>query len=165
MTTSSIVSHAQVNSIINILVYFSSYRHFHTYVKTQLMFFHRRSKNTCFGEKVRFLYLWQYGYSIKTIATLSGRSPTTVRKWVRHLLEDSLHPTLPPPHFSTHPDFASRHVLPYPYESPCSCRNQLYVQKSLMENNHVDFRHTICSLQSSAASLSSYFYQHVKDYQ
>lgn len=54
------------------------------------MTLYHRNKNTCWEEKIRFAILWQQGFSARTISKMARRSPTTVRKWVRHLQETSL---------------------------------------------------------------------------
>ena len=110
---------------------------------------HCRSKNTCWDERICFAYLWHCGFSIKTIANVSGRSPTTIRKWVRNLLEASLHrsyhttltPTAPPSFVM--PNVAGLfHTLPYPYENPCTCKNTFNAK--FTENTLTDFQSPIC---------------------
>lgn len=42
----------------------------------------------CMRERLWFLWLWKRGYSMRLIAKHTGRSPTTVRKWVKRLQQD-----------------------------------------------------------------------------
>lgn len=67
------------------------------------MTLNHRCKNTSWEEKVCFALLWRRGFTVRAISKVARRSPTTVRKWVRHLEEASLtrHPAaaIPvPPH-------------------------------------------------------------------
>lgn len=50
----------------------------------------QRCFKTVLNERVWYMYLWAGGLSFRTIAKMTGRSPTTVRKWVRRMLSDSL---------------------------------------------------------------------------
>ncbi|MPC36941.1 hypothetical protein E2C01_030413 [Portunus trituberculatus] len=47
---------------------------------------------TCPCERLWFTWLWSTGASFRAIAKRSGRSPTTVRRWVRRLLGQYLPP-------------------------------------------------------------------------
>ena len=38
---------------------------------------------TCLYERLSFLWLWSEGLSVRSIARLTGRSPHTVRRWLR----------------------------------------------------------------------------------
>lgn len=41
---------------------------------------------TCPVERLWFAWLWSQGMSFRSIAKHAGRSPTTVRRWVRRML-------------------------------------------------------------------------------
>ena len=41
---------------------------------------------TCSNERLWYMCLWAKGMSFRSIARRAGRSPTTVRRWVRRLL-------------------------------------------------------------------------------
>lgn len=45
---------------------------------------------TCVNERLWYMYLWSGGLSFRSIAKMTGRSPTTVRKWVVRLLNENL---------------------------------------------------------------------------
>ena len=47
-----------------------------------MMVFHPR-RETCLYERLTFLWLWSAGLSLRSIARRSGRSPHTVRRWLR----------------------------------------------------------------------------------
>ncbi|MPC14305.1 hypothetical protein E2C01_007069 [Portunus trituberculatus] len=40
-------------------------------------------RETCLYERLSFLWLWSAGLSLRSIARRSGRSPHTVRRWLR----------------------------------------------------------------------------------
>lgn len=42
----------------------------------------------CMAERLWFLWQWKHGHSIRNIARQTGRSPTTVRKWVKRLSKE-----------------------------------------------------------------------------
>ncbi|XP_050689718.1 probable glutamate receptor [Eriocheir sinensis] len=47
---------------------------------------HQRFAGTCVNERLWYMCLWASGLSFRSIARRAGRSHTTVRRWVRHLL-------------------------------------------------------------------------------
>lgn len=48
----------------------------------------RPNIKTCLGERMLFMWLRTCGQSVRCIARQTGRSPTTVRRWVRRLQKE-----------------------------------------------------------------------------
>ena len=51
--------------------------------------FHKTSNN----ERLWYMHMWMGGWSIRSIAQRTDRSPTTVRRWLRRLLQKHRLPT------------------------------------------------------------------------
>lgn len=49
---------------------------------------HETGNKTCLFERSLFMWLWKNGQSVRCIAKQTGRSPTTVRRWVRRLQKE-----------------------------------------------------------------------------
>lgn len=46
------------------------------------------NNKTCLAERNLFIWLWKCGHSVRYIGRQTGRSPTTVRRWVRRMLNE-----------------------------------------------------------------------------
>lgn len=114
----------------------------HSLKYTLNMTLYHRNKNTCWEEKICFALLWHCGFSVRAISKVARRSPTTVRKWVRHLRETSLShhsvaATPVPPHNSDLLVLANLrsqgYAISYPNLRSCMCGCQYYEGRSTWE--------------------------------
>lgn len=106
----------------------------------------RRSfKKTEMGERVRFLYMWLCGLSLRCIAERTGTSATTVRRWVRRWqIEGDLHARTPKPKSNC---FVEHHNI------PISLKRQTISSQVLMSNYFLNLGVDVSRVKIPASQL------------